>query len=409
MSLLILESLPKSSLKALLAHLGRVDDPREPWRIAYPLPDVLLLVVCGTICDCDDYDAIAAWGRAHLALLRQHLPYHHGVPGGRWLTQLMNRINPALFARVFTDWVRATWPARPDLVAIDGKTSRRSHDRAKGIPPLHLVSAFATTDRLVLGQEAVPDKASETTAIPLLIERLAVKDGLKGALVSIDAIATNAAIATTILKAGADYLLAVKANQPTLRAETEALFADAAPGAFDTFCDVDKGHGRIEQRRISVVREVDWLDGGRRFPGETRLPGAACLVRVSSRTELKDRCRFDTRYYVSSTPLTVQRAAEAVRGHWGIENRLHWVLDVVFADDQSRLRTGHGAHTMAIVRHFAVNLIRTAPDPPRPKPLKPQRRPKPGAKPRPTSLRLRRKIAGWDPSYLDTVIALQKC
>jgi predicted transposase YbfD/YdcC len=350
MSLMILESLPKSSLKALLAHLGRIEDTREPWRVAHPLREVLLLVVCGTICDCDDYGAIAAWGKAHLPVLRRHLPFYHGVPGGRWLTQLMNRINPELFAQVFTDWVRGTWPERPDLIAIDGKTSRRSHDRVAGTPPLHLVSAFATTARLVLGQEAVPDKASETTAIPVLIERLAAKGGLKGALVSIDAIATNATVARTVLKADAHYLLAVKANQPTLRAEAEALFVDAPRGLIETYFDVDKGHGRIEQRHVSVAREVDWLDGSRRFPGETRLPGAACLVRVSSRTELKDRCRFDTRYYVSSAPLTAQRAAEAVRGHWAIENSLHWVLDVVFADDQSRLRKGHGAHTMAIVR-----------------------------------------------------------
>jgi predicted transposase YbfD/YdcC len=403
----ILESLPKSSLKALLVHLGAIDDPREPWRVAHPLPEVLLLIVCATICDCDDYDAIAAWGKAHLALLRRHLPFHHGVPGGRWLTLLMNRINPDLFAQVFTDWVRATWPKRPDLVAIDGKTSRRSHDRAAGMPPLHLVSAFATTARLVLGQEAVSDKASETSAIPVLIERLAADDGLKGALVSIDAIATNPAIARTILEAGADYLLAVKANQPTLRAEAEALFTAAAPGTLDTHDHLDKGHGRIERRHVSVAREVDWLNGGRRFPGEMRLPGAACLVRVRSRTELKDRCRFDTRFYVCSAALTAQRAAEAVRGHWAIENSLHWVLDVVFADDQSRLRKGHGAHTMAVIRHFAVNLLRTAPDPIRPEPSPQKRRPKPGSIPRPMSLKLRRKLAGWDPAYLNTIIALQ--
>lgn len=426
MSLMILESLPKSSLKALLVHLGEIDDPREPWRVAHPLCEVLLLVVCATICDCDHYDAIAAWGKSHLALLRRHLPFDHGVPGGRWLTLLMNRIDPGLFAQVFTDWVRGTWPERPDLVAIDGKTSRRSHDRATGTPPLHLVSAFATTARLVLGQQAVPppatpfsfaersllqappDKASETTAIPVLIGRLADRDGLKGALVSIDAIATTPAIATTIRKAGADYLLAVKANQPTLRAEIEALFADTKPGTLDTHHDVDKGHGRIEQRRVSVAREVGWLDGGRRFPGETRLPGVACLVRVSSRTELKDRCRFDTRFYVSSAPLTAQRAAEAVRGHWGIENRLHWVLDVVFADDQSRLRKGHGAHTMAIVRHFAVNLLRTAPNPVSPEPSPLKRRPKPGSIQKPVSLKLRRKIASWDSHYLQTVVNAQK-
>lgn len=407
MSAAILESLPKSRLKALLDHFAEIEDPREPWRVAHPLPEVLLLVVCGTICDCEDYDLIAAWGEAHLPLLRGYLPYHHGVPGGRWLTLLMNRIDPGLFSAAFTDWVRATWPERPDCVAIDGKTSRRSHDRATGTPPLHLVSAFATTARLVLGQEAVPDKASETTAIPALIARLSENDGLKGALVSIDAIATNPAIAATIRAAGADYLLAVKANQPTLRAEVERLFADPGHGPIETLTEHDKGHGRIEARTVSVVREVDWLDGPRRFPGETRLPGVACLVQVKARTELKDRCRMETRYYVSSAALTAKRAADAVRGHWAIENSLHWVLDVVFADDQSRLRKGHGAHNMAVVRHFALNLVSTAPDltPARRSPLK--RGPKPGAPPKTMSLKLRRKMAGWNPDYLHTVLSLK--
>ena len=404
MSLAVLESLPKSRLKALLDHFGQIEDPREGWRVAHPLPEVLLLVVCGTICDCDDYDLIAGWGKEHVAVLRRYLPYHHGVPGGRWLTLLMNRINPGLFAAAFTAWVRETWPDRPDLVAVDGKTSRRTHDRATGTPPLHLVSAFATTARLVLGQEAVPDKASETTAIPALIERLAEDDGLKGALVSIDAVATNAAIARTIRQAGADYLLAVKANQPTLRSEVAALFAEADPAALESDTDRDKGHGRVEERTVTVAREVDWFEGARRFPGELRLPDVACVVQVASRTELRDRCRFETRYYISSAPLTATRAAHAVRGHWRIENSLHWVLDVVFADDQSRLRKGHGAHNMAVVRHFAINLVRTAPDMP-PSPRSPMKRgPRPGSTPKPMSLKLRRKMAEWNSTYMQTVL-----
>jgi predicted transposase YbfD/YdcC len=377
----------KSRLGALLDHFSVIEDPREPWRVAHPLPEVLLLVVCGTIADCDDYDTIAAWGEAHLTFLRRLLPYHHGVPGGRWLTLLMNRIDPALFSACFTAWVRAVWPERPELIAIDGKTSRRSHDRSKDIAPLHLVSAFATTGRLVLGQEAVADKSNETTAIPLLLERLAVAGSLTGALVSIDAIACNASIAGAITAAGADYLLAVKANQPTLRAEIEAFFADAPVESVETVVDLDKGHGRIEERTVSVAREVDWLAGEKRFPGELRLPGVQAIVKVRSRTELKDRGRFDTRYYIASRALTAAAAAEAVRGHWGIENRLHWVLDVVFRDDQSRLRTGHGAKNMAVVRHFAINLVRQAKDK--------------------KSLKLRRKVAGWSDDYLAAILAAQ--
>ena len=296
MSLATSDFVAKSRLRALLDHFAVIEDPREPWRVAHPLAEVLLLVVCATVADCDDYEGIAEWGKAHLEFLRRFLPYHHGVPGERWLTILMNRIDPALFSDAFTSWVRETWPDGPDHVAIDGKTSRRSHNRVAGKAPLHLVFAFATTSRLVLGQEAVADKTNEITAIPLLLERLAANDGLKGALVSIDAIATNPTIATAITDAGADYLLAVKSNQPTLRVEIESLFNDADPADLDTTTDHDKGHGRIEQRTVTVAREVDWLDGDRRFPGEVRLPNVATVLKVASRTELKDRCRFETRY-----------------------------------------------------------------------------------------------------------------
>lgn len=386
MSLTCLSLGEKSRLKALLEHFSVIDDPREPWKVAHPLPEVLLLVVCGTIADCDDYDHIAAWGEAHLPFLRETLPFHYGVPGGRWLTLLMNRIDPRLFSACFTAWVREMWPDRPDFIAIDGKTSRGSHDRSAGKAPLHLVSAFATTARLVLGQEAVSDKSNETKAIPVLVERLAANDGLKGATVSIDAIACNGTIAAAIMAAGAHYLLAVKSNQPTLRAEIQEYFASAPQEVLGTFTEWDKGHGRIEERFVTVSRETDWLGGDRRFPGELRLPGATTIIKVRSRTELKDRCRTDTRYYISSANLTAEAAAQAVRGHWGIENRLHWVLDVVFGEDQARLRTGHGAKNMAIVRHFAINLVRAVADK--------------------NSIRLRRKAAGWDVRYLATILGL---
>lgn len=236
-------------LGVLLDHLAAIDDPHDVRRIPHPLAEVLLLVVCATLADCDDYDHVAAWGAAHLGFLRRYLPHEHGTPSGCWLTILTNRINPALFSAAFTAWVRETWPGRPEFVAveprdspdIDGKTSRRSHDRAEGAAPLHLVSACATTSRLVLGQEAVPDKAGEVTAIPVLLARLADNNGLRGALVSIEAIATNASIAAAIQDAGADDLLAVKTNQPTLRAEVETCFAAALPGTVTA-------HGRSRQR-----------------------------------------------------------------------------------------------------------------------------------------------------------------
>jgi predicted transposase YbfD/YdcC len=381
---LLTETLPRRSrLVALLDHFAVVEDPRDERRILHPLPEILLLVVCGTIADCDDYEDIAAWGAAHIGFLRKHLPYAHGVPGERWLTILMNRINPALFAAAFEGWVRESWPEKAGFVAIDGKTSRRSHDRGAGAGPLHLVSAFATTARLVLAAEAVPDKAGELAAIPLLLDRLGTEGGLKDALVSIDAIATNAGIARAIAAQGADWLLAVKANQPTLRAEVEAAFA--ATEGIDTHVAHDKGHGRIEHRRTAVLHDTDWLEGPRRFAGEMRLPGLACLVRAETTVEVRGTIRNETRYFASSRPLSPEAAAQAVREHWAIENRLHWVLDVTFAEDLSRLRKGHGARNMATVRHFALNLVRTAADK--------------------RSIKSRRKLAGWDTTYLAAILA----
>jgi predicted transposase YbfD/YdcC len=394
----------RSRLRVLLDHLSVIEDGREAHRVAYRLDELLLLSVCGTIADCDDYDAIAEWGEEHLEFLRRFLPFHHGVPTGRWLTIMMNRVNPGLFAACFSDWVRACWPDRPELVAIDGKTLRRSHDRGHDQPALHLVSAFATTAGLVLGQEAVLDKSNELSAIPVLLERLAEDGGLKGAVVSIDAVACNGTIAQAIKDAGADYLLAVKANQPTLRREIESVFKDAPPQDLEHFTEVDKGHGRIEQRDVTVIREIDWLGGDRRFPGELRLPGVAAIVKVESRTQLKDRCRSDTRYYVSSASVSAEAFAKAIRAHWRIENQLHWTLDVTFAEDQSRLRRGHGARNMAVVRHFAINLVRHADEALRPPRSGLRRKTNKPPAPKTTPIKRRRKIASWNPDYLAAIL-----
>ncbi len=396
-----------SRLRLLLDHFSRIEDKRSPERVAHKLNEILLLCVCATIADCDGFDAISDWGNAHLEFLRRFLPYDWGIPSGRWLNIMMNRIDPGLFAACFMDWVRDCWPEPLDAIAIDGKTVRRSHDRAKGRPALHLVSAFATGSQLVLGQEAVDDKSNETTAIPVLLETLAAGRSLEGALVSIDAIACNPQIARSIRDVGADYLLAVKGNQPTLQADIEAAFKAAGDGQVEADVDHDKGHGRIERRAVSVLRQVDWLDGDRRFPGEVRFVDARAIVKVETRTELRDRSRFDTRYYITSSARSATALGQAIRGHWGIENPLHWTLDVTFQEDLSRVRKGNGAQNMALVRKFALNKLRAATnlgDPPN-LPVKPCRRPtKP---PRPKSLKLRRKIASWDVERLAEILVGQ--
>jgi len=377
-------TLERPRLRRLLEHFAEVADPREPWRVAHPLPEVLLLVVCGSVASCDDFDDIAAWGQAHLPFLRRFLPYEHGVPGERWLNILMNRIDPQLFSACFMAWASELRPDAPALLALDGKTSRRTHDRSAGKAALHLVSAFATRERLVLGQEAVQAKSNEIEAIPVLLDKLADAGALKGALVTIDAIACNPKIAAKIKHCGADYVLAVKANQTQLLGDIQRFFADAGPETTLTFGDLDKGHGRIEDRRVFVSRDVDWLIGERRFPREPRFPHIAAVAKVETRTELADRCRYESRYFIASRPLTPQAFAEAIREHWRIENSLHWVLDVTFAEDLSRLRKGHGATNMAVVRHFAINLVRGANDR--------------------HSLKTRRKLAGWSEDYLAALL-----
>ena len=371
----------KPRLASLLTHFSQLADPRQRWRVAHPLPEILLLVVCGSIAACDDYDDIVDWGEAHLLFLRRFLPYHHGIPCADWLRTLMNRIDPELFSACFTAWVREWRPEVPALIAVDGKTSRRSHDRRRGREALHLVSAFATNERLVLGQEAVGEGSCEQQAIPELLEKLAKAGALAGALVTIDAIACNPKIAQAIIDAGADYVLAVKDNQPSLKSEIESFFDTAPPERLDTIADIDKDHGRIETRK---VHEVGWLSSNRRHPGEWRFPKLAALVRVEATVEKAGKVTAERRFYIASAPLPAARAAAAIRGHWRIENSLHWVLDVVFKEDLSRLRVGHGATNMAVVRHFALNIVRSGNDK--------------------RSLKTRRKRASYDPTYLAALL-----
>lgn len=367
---------PRSRLALLLDHFAAIKDTRQSWRVAYPLREVLLLAVCGAMADCDDYENIVAWGEAHLDFLRRFSPFHHGVPCADWMASLMNRIDGELFSACFSAWVAEAFPGRPDLVAIDGKSVRRSHDHASGRRPLHLVSAFATRSRLVLGQEAVEDKSNEITAIPALLERL----DLKGALVSVDAMGCNPAVASAITAAGADWLLAVKGNQPTLHAEIAAYFDNAPAGELDTETTLDKSRGRIETRACVVSRTAGWLNTDRAYPGAPRFPGLAAVTRVEATVEHRGRITTERRYYISSRPLHAKACADAVQSHWAIENSLHWTLDVTFKEDASRIRTGSGAINMAVVRRFAFNLLRQVDDK--------------------RSLKTRRKLAGWSTDYL---------
>jgi predicted transposase YbfD/YdcC len=378
---------PRARLAILLKHFSQIADDREPWRVAYPLAEVLLLLTCATIASCDDFEDIVAWGEQHLDFLRRFSPFHFGIPCVRWLQTLVNRIDPILFDRCFESWVKALWPGRHDLIAIDGKTSRRTHDKRKGIKALHTLSAYATNARLVLGQLSVPEKTNEITAIPELLDHLAETKQLEGALVTIDAMGCQVTIADKIVEHKADYLLALKGNQPTLEAEVADYFRSApAEELVSKDAEIEKGHGRIEMRTYTASSKVDWIVSDRSYPGEPRFSNIKTLVKVFSRTEYGDRCTFETRFYISSAALDIDRLANGVRGHWGVES-MHWLLDVEFKDDLSRYRTGHGAKNMAIVRRFALGLVR--------------------AKKSKRSVKTRRKSAGWNPSSLLELLQLK--
>lgn len=374
------EETPRSRVAVLLKQFSQLADGREPWRIMYPLAEVLFLLTCATIAGNDDFDDIVAWGEHHLDFLRRFAPFHHGIPCVRWLQTLVNRIDPVLFGNCFESWIKELWPGRHDLIAIDGKTSRRTHDKRKGLKALHTLSAYSTNAKLVLGQLSVPEKTNEITAIPELLDHLAETKQLEGALVTIDAMGCQVTIADKIVGYKADYLLALKGNQPTLEAEVADYFNSApAEELVVKTAEIEKGHGRIEMRTYTASSKADWIVSERSYPGEPRFTNIKTLVKVHSRIEYADRCSSETRYYISSAVLNIDRLANGVRGHWGVES-MHWLLDVEFKDDLSRYRTGYGAKNMAVVRRFALGLVR--------------------AKKSKHSVKTQRKSAGWSTDYL---------
>lgn len=378
--------LPRARLALLLKHFSELDDDREAWRVLYPIEEVLLLVTCATIASCDDFEDIVEWGEQHLDVLRRFCEFHHGIPCARWLRDLVNRIDPVLFRRCFEDWVAALWPGRHEFIAIDGKTARRTHDRRKNLKALHTLSAYATTARLTLAQLGVPEKTNEITAIPALLDQLAENKQLEGATVTIDAMGCQVEIADKIVAHKADYLLALKGNQPTLEADVLDYFRTAPPAELLSKTTVEKGHGRIEIRTYTASQAVDWIVSERSYPGQTRFTNIKSIVKVDARTEHADRSTFDTRTYICSAAPDIERISKAIRGHWAVES-MHWLLDVEFKDDLSRYRTGHGAKNMAAVRRFALGLVR--------------------AHKSKGSVKTRRKKAGWNPTFLLEILQLK--
>jgi predicted transposase YbfD/YdcC len=339
-------------------------DPRRH-NVRHVFTDILTIAILAVLCRADDWDEVVLWAEAEAGFLRTILALPHGIPCPDTFARVFARIDPAAFERCFIDWTAAlAGSLRGEVVAIDGKALRRSFQHAWDKQMIHLVSAWAAGNQLVLGQLAVDDKSNEITAIPKLLALL----DLAGATVTIDAMGCQREVAAAIVDKGADYVLAVKENQPTLAAKVAGLLDEAVLDKFDgmshgCFEETCGGHGRIETRRVWVTDEVKWL-------GKELLalwPGLASLAVVeATRQVIGGKRSVERRYYISSrtgasTGTDAAAMAAAIRGHWGVENRLHWQLDVTFGEDDSRLRTGDGAENFSRLRRLTLNLLKKAP------------------------------------------------
>jgi len=360
-----------------LEYFEDLPDPRQRGKVMYPLDEVLLLALLAVLAGAETFVDIARFGATKLRLLRRFRPFLDGTPSHDHLGDIFASLDAEQFQRCFVAWVTALTGAPAEVIAIDGKTSRRS----KGTnAPIHMVSAFAARQRLVLGQVKVAEKSNEIVAIPKLLDRLAIE----GAIVTIDAMGCQRDIAQKIVDKKADYVLALKGNQGTLRDDVELFaseqkarsFADSKISQGET---VDGDHGRIETRKTTVIHDVDWLQERHNWPG------LKAVVMIESTREILGKIEQETRFYLTSLVMVAALMGPVIRSHWAIENSLHWVMDMVFRDDECRVRTEHAPANFTTIKHMAHNLIRKAPGK--------------------DSLRLKRKVAAWDDDFLASIIS----
>jgi predicted transposase YbfD/YdcC len=369
--------------------LSALPDPRRRQGIRYPLRSIMVIALMAMVCGCDDAESMEWWGEDHLEWLKGFLELPHGAPTQDVYLAVFGALGPDAFSAVFRSWaglLTLRMQTEGKHIAMDGKTSRRSFDRAQGRPAIHTVSAWMSESGLVLGQRKTGEKSNEITAIPELLKTL----DLKGATITIDAMGCQTDIASTIVEGQGDYLLAVKENQPTLREDIITTFVevddprrrtqDEVPRPIVEVTEeaVEKAHGRIESRTVTICRDLRWLTTLERWAG------LAFVVRVvRGRTVLATgKSSTETAYYIGShRTANADQVAQDIRRHWGIETKLHWVLDIAFREDEARHRAGNTAQNMTTLRHFALNIVKQD-------------------KQRKLGIASSRKRASWNRSYL---------
>lgn len=371
---------------SVLKYFRELEDPRSDINLSHPLINVVSIAILGTICGADDWVAIAMYGKAKVDWLDTFLDLSNGIPSHDTFGRVFRWLDEAAFQAKFIEWTaRICQATGGQVAAMDGKKLRRSHDNRHDRDGIWMVSAWASENRMVLGQSKVDEKSNEITAIPQLLAQL----DLSGCVVTVDAINTQTAIARQIIDAQADYIMAVKGNQGTLHDDLYLLFEGFEDEMYqqvnyDTARTINQGHGRDEYRQVWVVNDVEYrqyLRGAEKWAKLHSLIKLATVRYVSAKVKMETTIR----YFISSWQASASDFLQAIRDHWHIENGLHWVLDVAFREDESRIRKDHAPANMAVLRHIAVNLLKQE-------------------KSAEVGINNKRKRAGWDNDYLEKVV-----